>query len=39
MEKEASQCTYEDAQVLAKYEGLMPNTNKHSTFVEKLMAP
>jgi hypothetical protein len=38
METEAVGCTHEDAEVLAKYEGLVPNTVGYSAFLAKLMA-
>ncbi|MBR1214616.1 hypothetical protein [Bradyrhizobium sp. JYMT SZCCT0180] len=38
METEASRCTYEDAEALARYEGLVPGTVGYSAFVDKLMA-
>jgi hypothetical protein len=38
MDTEAVGCTYEDAEVLAKYERLVPDTVGDSAFVAKLMA-
>jgi hypothetical protein len=38
MEKEAAQCTYEDAEVVARYEGLIPTTNGYNARLEQLMA-
>ena len=37
METEAAGCTYEDAEVLAKYEGHVPNTNAFNAFVQGAM--
>jgi hypothetical protein len=37
MEKEGHQCTYEDAEVLAQYEGLTPKTVGYGEFVEAAM--
>jgi hypothetical protein len=38
MEKTPLQCTWDDAQTLARYEGLVPGTVGHSAFVEAAMA-
>jgi hypothetical protein len=38
MEKEGRQCTFDDAEVLARYEGLVPDTVGFSAFVDKMMA-
>ncbi|MCK1285441.1 hypothetical protein IVB41_16095 [Bradyrhizobium sp. 44] len=38
MEKEAVGCTYEDAEVLAKYAGHVPATNAFNAFVQQTMA-
>lgn len=32
-----SRTTFEDAEVLAKYAGLIPNTNEHTTFIQECM--
>jgi hypothetical protein len=37
MDKEATHCTYEDAEVLAQYAGQTPRTDGHDTFVKKAM--
>jgi hypothetical protein len=37
METEAAGCTYEDAEVLAKYEGHVPGTNAFNAFVQRAM--
>jgi hypothetical protein len=39
MEKEAAQCTYDDAEVLARYEGLIPSTVGYAAFVDSVMKP
>jgi hypothetical protein len=38
METEAAGCTYEDAEVLAKYEGHVPNTNAFNALVQRAMS-
>jgi len=38
MEKEARQCTYDDAETLAKYRGLVPTTNEYKEYVASLMS-
>jgi hypothetical protein len=38
METEAAGCTYEDAEVLAKYDGHVPGTNAFNAFVQRAMA-
>jgi hypothetical protein len=38
METEAAGCTYEDAEVLAKYDGHVPGTNAYNSFVQRAMA-
>ena len=37
METEAVGCTYEDAEVLVKYAGHVPNTNAFNAFVQRAM--
>jgi hypothetical protein len=37
MGTEAAGCTYEDAEVLARYEGHVPNTNAFNSFVQRAM--
>jgi hypothetical protein len=38
METEPAGCTYEDAEVLARYAGHVPRTNAFNAFVRKTMA-
>ncbi len=38
MEKEAAQCTYDDAETLAEYRGLVPDTIAFGDFVRNAMA-
>jgi hypothetical protein len=38
MEKEGRQCTFEDAETLAQYEGLVPTRNECNDFVQRAMA-
>lgn len=38
MNLEAAQCIYDDAEVLAKYEGYVPGTNAFNSFVQRAMA-
>jgi hypothetical protein len=38
METEAAGCKYEDAEVLAKYDGHVPGTNAYNSFVQRAMA-
>lgn len=38
-DKDGRQCTFEDAEVLAQYAGLVPDTTGHSEFVQRAMEP
>jgi hypothetical protein len=39
MEKVGRQCTFDDAVVLARHEGLVPGTVGHTAFLEAAMSP
>jgi hypothetical protein len=35
--KTRHQCTFDDAELLDRYAGLVPDTNKHATFTQRAM--